>query len=223
MNASIGAIEKVKLSDELDVKYKTIGNAPPRGICGSGLIDLLSELFTHKVIDRNGHFKSIKNPRLITMDGEIVFVVAFAQETGFEHKQPIYVTETDIKNILRTKAAVFAACYLLLKTLGYKFDDLVNMFIAGGFGNYLDTEKAIMLGLLPDIPLEKFKFIGNGSLAGSYLTLLSQKNKAETEKIFEKLTYLELSVSNEFYNEFVSALFLPHTNLKLFPSAEKII
>lgn len=223
MNASIGAIEKVKLSDELDVKYKTIGNAPPRGICGSGLIDLMAELFIHKVIDRNGHFKAIKSPRLITIDDETVFVVAFASETGFEHKQPIYVTETDIKNVLRTKAAVFAACYVLLKSLGYKFDDLAKMFIAGGFGNYLDTEKAIMLGLLPDIPLEKFKFIGNGSLAGSYLTLLSEKNKVEAEKIFEKLTYVELSVSNEFYNEFVSALFLPHTNLKLFPSVEKII
>jgi uncharacterized 2Fe-2S/4Fe-4S cluster protein (DUF4445 family) len=223
MNASIGAIEKVKLSDELDVKYKTIGNAPPRGICGSGLIDLMAELFSHKVIDRNGHFKSIKNPRLINIDDETVFVVAFAPETGFDHKQPIYVTETDIKNVLRTKAAVFAACYVLLKSLGYKFDDLANMFIAGGFGNYLDTEKAIMLGLLPDLPLEKFKFIGNGSLAGSYLTLLSEKNKVEAEKIFEKLTYMELSVSNEFYNEFVSALFLPHTNLKLFPSVEKII
>jgi len=138
-------------------------------------------------------------------------------------KRDIYITETDIKNILRTKAAIYAACYLLLQSLGYSFDDLENIFIAGGFGNYLDTKKSIMLGLLPDVPLEKFKFIGNGSLAGAYLTLISEENKAEAEAIFEKLTYIELSVSNKFYNEFVSALFLPHTNLALFPSVKEIL
>lgn len=223
MNASLGAIEKVQLTDELDVKYKTIGNAPPKGICGSGLIDIMSELFTHKVIARNGQFKKIKSPRIKVVDGSPVFVVVFAKETGFDQKRDIYITETDIKNILRTKAAIYAACYLLLQSLGYTFDDLENIFIAGGFGNYLDTKKSIMLGLLPDVPLEKFKFIGNGSLAGAYLTLISEENKAEAEAIFEKLTYIELSVSNKFYNEFVSALFLPHTNLSLFPSVKEIL
>ena len=223
MNASLGAIEKVQLTDELDVKYKTIGNAPPRGICGSGLIDIMSELFTHKVIDKNGKFKKIKSARMKVIDGYPVFVVAFAKDTGIDQIRDIYITETDIKNILRTKAAIYAACYLLLQTLGYTFDDLENIFIAGGFGNYLDTKKSIMLGLLPDVPLEKFKFIGNGSLAGAYLTLISEENKAEAEAIFEKLTYIELSVSNKFYNEFVSALFLPHTNLSLFPSVKEIL
>jgi uncharacterized 2Fe-2S/4Fe-4S cluster protein (DUF4445 family) len=223
MNASLGAIEKVQISEDLNVRYKTIGNAPPKGICGSGLIDLLAELFAHKIIDRNGHFRRIEYSRLQDVDNERVFILVYAKETGFEFKRDIYVTETDIKNIIRTKAAVFAACYLLLKTLGYSFDDLTNLYIAGGFGNYLDTKKAILLGLLPDVPLEKFKFIGNGSLAGSYLTLLSEDNKIEAEQIFEQLTYIELSVRNDFYNEFVSALFLPHTNISLFPSVKEII
>jgi uncharacterized 2Fe-2S/4Fe-4S cluster protein (DUF4445 family) len=218
MNASTGAIEKMQLTDDLDVKYKTIGNSPAKGFCGSGLIDILSELFTHGVIDRNGQFKTCDTSRLSTVDEEPVFIIAFAHETGFEHKKDIFITETDIKNILRTKAAVYAACSLLLKTLGYTFNDLANIYIAGGFGNYLDTKKSIMLGLLPDVPLEKFKFIGNGSLAGSYLSLIS------TDKIAEaKMTYIELSVSNDFYNEFVSALFLPHTDLTLFPTVKEII
>ncbi len=223
MNASFGAIEKIQLTDDLDVKYKTIGNTPPRGFCGSGLIDVLSELFTHKVIDRNGKFKSIAGPRLKSVDDEKVFVIAFAAETGFEHKKDIYITETDIKNALRTKAAIFAACNLLLKTVGFKFDDLKNIYIAGGFGNYLDTEKSIMLGLLPDVSREKFKFIGNGSLAGSYLTLLSEEKRAEAEKIYKKMTYIELSVNTAFYHEFISAIFLPHTDLSLFPSVKEIL
>ena len=223
MNASSGAIEKVFLTEDLDVKYKTINNKPPRGLCGSGLIDLMAELFTHGVLDRNGNFKKLDTPRLQTINGESVFIVAFAQETGFEHKQDIYITEVDIKSILRAKAAVYAACYVLLKLLGYTFNDVKKIFIAGGFGNYLDTMKSIMLGLLPDVPLEKFKFIGNGSLAGSYLTLLSEDKRAEAEEIYEKLTYMELSVSNDFYNEFVSALFLPHTNLELFPSVKNVV
>ena len=221
MNASLGAIEKIQLTDDLNVRYKTIGNAPPRGICGSGLIDIMAELFMHKALDRNGKFRSMDTARLKIVDNEPVFVIAYAKETGFEHKQDIYITETDIKNILRTKASVFAACYVLLKSLGYSFNDLTNIFIAGGFGNYLDTKKAIMLGLLPDVPLEKFNFIGNGSLAGTYLTLLSEDRKIEAEKIFEKLTYIELSVSNQFYNEFLSALFLPHTNISLFPTVKE--
>jgi uncharacterized 2Fe-2S/4Fe-4S cluster protein (DUF4445 family) len=223
MNASAGAIEKMQLTDDLDVKYKTIGNSPAKGFCGSGLIDILSELFTHGVIDRNGQFKANDSHRLSVVDEEPVFIITFANETGFEHKKDIFITETDIKNILRTKAAVYAACSLLLKTLGYTFNDLANIYIAGGFGNYLDTKKSIMLGLLPDVPLEKFKFIGNGSLAGSYLSLISTDKIAEAEEIYDKMTYIELSVSNDFYNEFVSALFLPHTDLTLFPSVTEII
>lgn len=223
INASLGAIEKVQLTDDLDVKYKTIGNAPPKGICGSGLIDIMSELFTHKVLDKNGHFKVIDCPRLDVVDGERIFIVAYSEETGFEIKRDIFITETDIKNILRTKASIYAACYLLLKKLGYTFDDLVNIYIAGGFGNYLDTKKSIMLGLFPDVPLEKYKYIGNGSLAGSFLALIADENRKEAEDIYEKLTYIELSVSNEFYNEFVSALFLPHTNLGLFPTVKEIL
>ena len=107
--------------------------------------------------------------------------------------------------------------------MGFKFDDLKNIYIAGGFGNYLDTKKSIMLGLFPDVPLEKFKFIGNGSLAGSYLTLLSEEKRAEAEKIYKKMTYIELSVNTAFYHEFISAIFLPHTDLSLFPSVKDIL
>jgi uncharacterized 2Fe-2S/4Fe-4S cluster protein (DUF4445 family) len=223
MNASSGAIEKVQFTDDLGIKYKTIENTPPKGICGSGLIDLLAELFAHGILDRNGHFKKIDTPRLQVVDDDKVFIIAYADETGFEHKQDIFITETDITNIIRTKAAIYSACHLLLKLMGYSFDDIANIFIAGGFGNYLDTKKSIILGLLPDVPLEKFKFIGNGSIAGSYLVLLSEDKKREAETIYQKMTYMELSVRNDFYNEFVSALFLPHTNLELFPTVTKII
>lgn len=218
MRASNGAIEKVKLTDELEVEYETIGNVRPQGICGSGLIDLLAELFTHKVLDRAGKIQEIESPRVREGEEGKEFVVAWAQETSI--RKDIVITDIDIKNIIRTKGAVYAACSLLLKKMGYTFQDIEQIFIAGAFGNYIDAPKAILLGLLPDVPLEKLKFIGNGAVEGARLVLLSKEKEREAKEIYKRMTYIELSVDPMFMNEYTSALFLPHTDISLFPSVE---
>jgi uncharacterized 2Fe-2S/4Fe-4S cluster protein (DUF4445 family) len=249
MRASVGAIEKLALTvlpgkgDEKDINvyFKTIGKVPPKGICGSGLIDLLAELFINGIIDKSGSINDILSPRIRDGEEGKEFVVAFADETGLgkdviAHKKDdgkiilkeskgkdIVITDADIKNIIRTKASVYASCSVLLKSMNYTFDDLDRIYIAGGFGNYIDMKKAIMLGLFPDVPLNKYDFIGNGSLGGARLALLSEDMRSDAEKIYKKMAYIELSVNNMFYNEFTSALFLPHTDLGQFPTVEKIL
>jgi uncharacterized 2Fe-2S/4Fe-4S cluster protein (DUF4445 family) len=248
MRAAIGAIEKIALNvlsqgNGMDIKvfYKTIGDVKPKGICGSGLIDLLAEMFVHNIIDKSGNINEILSPRIRDGAEGKEFVVAWAEETSLgrdviaqrredgeivmkESKgKDIVITEADIKNIIRTKGAVYASCSVLLKSLNHTFDDLDKIYIAGGFGNYIDLKKAILLGLFPDVPLEKYEFIGNGALGGAKMALLSKEMRDEAERIYSMMTYIELSVNNLFYNEFTSALFLPHTDMNQFPSVAQIL
>ncbi len=245
MRAAIGAIEKLALNllpqegvkgKEIKVFYKTIGDVKPKGICGSGLIDLLAEMFLHGIIDKSGNINDIPSSRIRDGAEGKEFVIVWAEETSLGRDviaqrredgeiimkeadgKDIVITEADIKNIIRTKGAVYASCSVLLKSTNYTFDDLGKIYIAGGFGNYIDLKKAILLGLFPDVPLEKYEFIGNGSLGGARLALLSKDMIKEAERIYKMMTYIELSVSNMFYDEFTSALFLPHTDINLFPS-----
>jgi uncharacterized 2Fe-2S/4Fe-4S cluster protein (DUF4445 family) len=215
-----GAIEKVRITPNFDVEYSVIGDVKPIGICGSGLIDLLGDLFRCGIIDKNGSMKDLDNRRTRSGKEGKEFVVAFSQETDIG--KDIIITEADLKNIIRTKAAIYAAASLLLKTVGYKTEDLAQIFIAGAFGNYLDARKSVMTGILPDVEIEKLKFIGNGALAGAQLVLLSKEKRREAEDIFRKITYIDLSTNPKFFEEFTSALFLPHTNLELFPSVKKL-
>ncbi|MBI4651023.1 DUF4445 domain-containing protein, partial [Candidatus Desantisbacteria bacterium] len=135
--------------------------------------------------------------------------------------EDIVLTEADIDNIIRTKGAIYAGFSVLLKHMGFSFDDIHQFLIAGGFGNYLNIEKAITLGMLPDLPCNKFKYIGNTSVMGAQLVLLSSKMRKEAEHIAKNITYVELSVSSLFMNEYISALFLPHTNIDTFPNIKK--
>ncbi len=250
MRASEGAIEKIALTvlpsesgDEKDIKvyYKTIGDIKPKGVCGSGLIDLLAEMFLHGIIDKGGNINDIPSSRIRDGDEGKEFVVAWSEETSLGRDmiaqrteegeivmkeaagKDIIITEADIKNIIRTKGAVYASCSVLLKTMNHTFSDLHKIYIAGGFGNYIDLKKAILLGLFPDVPLDRYEFIGNGSLGGARLALLSREMREEAERIYKMMTYIELSVNNMFYNEFTSALFLPHTDMKLFPSVAEML
>ena len=220
MNAAPGAIELVRLNKELDVTYSTIGHTKPKGICGSGLIDLLSEMFYHGVIDKSGRIQDLKTSKVRVGDGTKEFVVVELKDTVMG--KDITISEVDIQNILRTKAALYASCRVLINTMSYSFDDIDKIFIAGGFGNYINAQKAILLGLLPDVDLNKFKFIGNGAVAGARHILLSQEKLHEAETIVQNMTYIDLSANNMFFNEFTAALFLPHTNIDLFPSVKDL-
>jgi uncharacterized 2Fe-2S/4Fe-4S cluster protein (DUF4445 family) len=218
MRATMGAIERVTLENG-KVQYDTIGKGKPRGICGSGLIDLLHTLVKNKIINQDGKFNlSPENDRVIEKDGEILFVVADSNET--ETGKDLTISESDLGNLLRSKGAVFAAVKSLTDYVGLPFDQIETFFVAGGFGSYLDISKAIAIGLLPDIDINKFQFIGNSSLMGARMALLSCHALERTEKISNKMTNIELSSYQPFMDEYIASLFLPHTDKKLFPSVD---
>jgi uncharacterized 2Fe-2S/4Fe-4S cluster protein (DUF4445 family) len=217
MRATEGAIESVRIDQvTLEPSFGVIGETRPLGICGSGMIDAISELFFSGIIDQKGKFASdLKTDRLRIEDEGPEFVLYRGEI------KDIVLTEADIENVIRAKAAIYAGVSVLLKDVGLSLDIVERVYIAGGFGNYLNIDKAIMIGMLPDLPKEKFSFIGNTSIAGAYLCLLSQKMREEAEEIAGKMTYMELSVSRGFMDEYMSALFLPHTNLDLFPTVRQ--
>jgi uncharacterized 2Fe-2S/4Fe-4S cluster protein (DUF4445 family) len=220
MRATHGAVEKVKVSDHGEVvEMVVIAEEKPRGICGSGLIDVISELRRERVVDRMARFSDpgyCSRLRASENDSSLEYVLAYAEDTAID--RDIVITQPDINNLVRSKAAVYAGASVLIKSMGLAFDDLHRLFIAGGFGNYLDLSAAIAIGLLPDISLAKVRFIGNSSLNGAKLSILSKEAFAEVERIAQKMTYIDLSSNLQFMDEYSSAMFLPHTNLDLFPS-----
>jgi uncharacterized 2Fe-2S/4Fe-4S cluster protein (DUF4445 family) len=221
MRASNGAIEFLDIKgDGTEVAYKVIGDEKPRGICGSGLIELTANLFSKGVIDRNGKFNTgTLNKRIRKKNNQYMFIIADVDETATGNE--IYISEHDIANIIRAKAAIFSACSLLLKNVGLSFSDIEKVYVAGGFGCYLNIEKAITIGLFPDIALERFEYLGNTSLLGAYLALLSADYRNSLDEIAKSMTYIDLSSEANYMNEYTGALFLPHTDDSLFPSIKR--
>jgi uncharacterized 2Fe-2S/4Fe-4S cluster protein (DUF4445 family) len=218
IRATRGAIERIMIKDN-KFSYRTIGGAMPRGLCGSGLIDCIYAFVTNGIIDNDGKFKtSSKNERIIQKDGEPQFIIAYSQDT--ETGKDLTITESDIGNIIRSKGAVFAAIKSLIDYVGLKFKDIDTFFVAGGFGSYLDIPKAIGIGLLPDIDTEKIRFVGNSSLMGARIALLSGHALDRAEVIANGMTNIDLSIYHPFMDEYVAAMFLPHTDRNLFPSVK---
>ncbi len=219
MRATQGAIEEVWIAREtVEPTYRTIGQAPPRGICGSGMISLLGEMFITGVIDKSGHInRSLDTPRIrVGLNGP-EYVVTWARESEGQ-RADIVLTEVDIQNLIRAKAAIYAGFTVLANSVGLQIGDAERILIGGAFGQYIDIEKAIQIGLLPDMPWERFGYLGNTSVQGATLSLLCREHRAQVAEIAHKMTYLELSADNSFMDAFTSALFLPHTDLESFPS-----
>lgn len=219
IRAMKGAIQRVEIKDNV-VKSSTIGDTKPKGICGSGIIDIIGELLENELIERSGKFKENCCKRLITGE-EREFIIAYRDET--EVLQDITITESDIKNVIHSKGAIYTGAEVLLKHTGLSFKDVKYFFISGGLGTYLDIEKAIMIGLLPDLSRERFVFLGNSSITGAKMCLLSQEAYDEAEAIAKKMTYIDLSTNPEFMNNYSASLFLPHTDMDKFPSVKKIL
>ncbi|MCJ7489545.1 MAG: ASKHA domain-containing protein, partial [Thermoplasmata archaeon] len=218
MRAMHGAMDRIRVNDDLTSSYHVIGEEPPNGICGSGLIDLIAEMYEHGVIDRKARIQALPTDRVRRTDEGLEFVVERRDRLGNGAPADLVVTDADLQNVLRTKAAIFGAATVLLKKMDEDLDDLDSLVIAGGFGNHLDIDRAVSIGMFPDIPREKYRFIGNGALEGARLALLSEDMRNDMVEIFEEMTYIELSVDNDFYDEFSSSLFIPHTDLEKFPS-----
>ncbi len=218
MRATEGAVESIRINPQTyEPELGIIGDSKPVGICGSGMIDAVSEMFLTGLIDQKGKLAhNAGTDRIREGEDGVEFVF-------YRGERDVALTEVDIENILRAKAAIYAGVSLLLKEAGFGLDAIERVYIAGGFGNYLNVERAIILGMLPDLPKDKFTFLGNTSIAGAYLCLLSDKLRKEAEEIASKMTYMELSVSRGFMDEYLSALFLPHTDITQFPTVAKLM
>jgi uncharacterized 2Fe-2S/4Fe-4S cluster protein (DUF4445 family) len=218
MRAEEGAIEKISIDpDALEPQLSTVGDAPPRGICGSGMIDLIAELLRVGIVDRSGQFNTqLENPRIQEVGGEPAYVLVFADQTPME--EDIVFTASDLKNLIYSKGAVYSGFSTLLAEAGMDFSMIERVIIAGGFGQYLNVEQAVSIGLLPDIPREKFTYKGNSSIKGAYMSLLSTSCRQEALEICNRMTYIDFSSNPNYMSEFTSALFLPHTDLSCFPT-----
>ncbi len=218
MRAMAGAIEKIVIDDDLKVSYATVNNAPAVGICGSGLIDCLFTLRKAGIINRQGKMQEVTTDRMRQGEEGPEFVLVHAEESGIG--KDIVITEADVENLIRAKAAVCAGIRVMLLKMELPIEAISKILIGGGFGNYLNLKDSIQIGLLPDLPAEYYDFIGNSSLKGAYMALLSRKVFEHSVALGKGMTYLELSDGNEFYDEYVQAMFLPHTDMSLFPSVE---
>ena len=222
MPATDGAIAQIRLGTDGFLDYRVIGGGKPKGLCGSGLVDLLGELFVGGLIDRNGKFKSARaGGRLVDTETGPGFLIESAGRSFWG--RDLVLTERDIAALIRTKGAVFSACSLLLKNVGLSLDHIHAFYISGGFGQSLDIENAVRIGLLPDLPRDRFHYLGNSSLLGAYLILRSRKNKDLVDSIAGKMTYVELNTEPGYMNEYTGSLFLPHTDMDLFPSVKRLL
>jgi uncharacterized 2Fe-2S/4Fe-4S cluster protein (DUF4445 family) len=218
MRATAGAIEEVWINPETyEATYRVIGEERPRGLCGSGLIALLAEMFAAGVIDKSGNV-NLNLPSDHVRQGKhgAEYVVAWASEAATS--RDIVITDVDIDNLMRAKAAVYAGFSVLARSVGLSLSDVGQVLIGGAFGQYINVADAIQIGLLPDLPYECFHYLGNTSVRGAYLALLSREARQQIVKVAKMMTYLELSADNTFFDEFNAALFLPHTDLGRFPS-----
>jgi uncharacterized 2Fe-2S/4Fe-4S cluster protein (DUF4445 family) len=196
VRAREGAIERVVIDESGKPEIHTIGGAPPIGICGSGIISAIAELFRKGIIDSAGKFAEKKGEYALC-DG-------------------ITIGETDIDNFIRAKGAIFSACQTLLASVGLSFAEVDRFYVAGGFGRFLDLEDARTIGLLPRLSDEKFSFLGNTSVIGAYLSLVSEERRAKEHELAGKITYVDLSNERQYMDHYTAALFLPHTDRKLF-------
>ena len=220
MRATNGAIEEVHIDKEtMEPRLVVIGDEgqKPIGLCGSGIIDTVADLFRAGIISPKG--KLIREGKRVLHDehGMGRYVLAFESESA--DGREVSINEVDLDNFIRAKGAIFSAILLMLRQLGMTPQDLAHVQIAGGIGGGIDFPNAITIGIFPDLPLDKFSYIGNSSLSGAYAILLSREAEAKVDALANNMTYVELSNEPGYMDEFVSACFLPHTDASLFPNS----
>jgi len=217
MRASKGAIEDFSIDPvTFEPMIITIGSVRPKGICGSGLITMVASMFELGVIDSRGKFnRDLNTPRIRKTDDIWEYVVSWADETQID--RDVVLTEPDIDNLIRAKGAVYSGCQTLLEEVGLTIQDIEHVILAGGFGSYIDLEKSMTIGFLPEIDAEKVTFIGNGSLMGAKMSSLTNRLRNDVGEVTKTMTNFELSETPSYMDHYIAALFLPHTDLNLFP------
>ncbi|MBA7539788.1 hypothetical protein ES705_32073 [subsurface metagenome] len=186
------------------------------------MISLLANLLLTGWIDSAGKLNRTRACRAISVSGRhAIYTVVPSEES--DTSKSIIISELNIENIIRAKAAIYSASSLLLDQIGIRFEDITNIYIAGGFGRFLDLKMATVIGLIPDLPSEKFKYIGNASLIGSYMILVSQDYKEKQLKLANRMTYIDLGKDPNYMDKYTAALFLPHTDMASFPSVKPLM
>ena len=220
MRATDGAIEACTIDkDTLEPTLTVVGGEAPAGICGSGIIDIIAELFRTGAINGKGKFIR-ENPRILHDEhGMGSYVIAWQKDTG--GVKDVVINEVDIDNFIRAKGAIFSATQTMLQSLGFDASVIERVYVAGGIGSGINMKNAVTIGMFPDIPLEHFHYIGNSSQAGAYAMLVSREAREKVFELGRSMTYLELSNEPGYMDEFVAACFLPHTDASLFPSVSQ--
>ena len=220
MRATDGAVEACTIDkDTMEPQLTVVGDAGQRvvGICGSGIIDIISELYRCAIINAKGQF--VREGSRVRRDqhgmGRYVIADAHESETGRE----VSINEVDIDNFIRAKGAIFSAIDTLLQSVDMTVECIDHVYVAGGIGSGINMKNAVNIGMLPDVELEKFSYIGNSSLAGAYAMVLGDEANAKCHEVAANMTYLELSTYPGYMDSFVAACFIPHTDARLFPSS----
>jgi uncharacterized 2Fe-2S/4Fe-4S cluster protein (DUF4445 family) len=218
MRAGAGAIDHVEFDPAANAfTYSTIGGEKPRGLCGSGIIDLAAALYLARLIDLKGKFRPVAaGQRLVDTPDGLAFVVAPAADSV--DGRPVLFAQTDLDAVMRSKAAMYSILTTLVNQVGVKFEELAQIHVAGAFGKHIAPRQAITLGMLPDLPLATYQPVGNSSLAGAELVLRDGDSRRRCRELVRKITYLELNVNQEFMLRFSGSRFIPHTDHRLFPS-----
>jgi uncharacterized 2Fe-2S/4Fe-4S cluster protein (DUF4445 family) len=217
MRAARGAVEDFSI-DPLthEPMLLTIGNVRPKGICGSGLITMVAIMFEMGVINNQGKFdRELGTKRIREREGVWEYVLAWRDETQID--RDIVLTEIDIENLIRAKGAIYSGCMTLLEEVGMSMGDIEQVYLAGGFGSYVDLEKATVIGLLPETDPDKVTYIGNASLLGARMAALTNRLRQDVVNVTRMMTNFELSETASYMDHYVAALFLPHTDLNQFP------
>ena len=218
MKAEDGAVNHVKITDG-KINVEIIGNVPAKGICGTGIVELLSELFLNRFIDGTGNLHPEVSDAIITIEnpdsGEEELAVIYAYE---EDGDPIFFSQTDIDNFIQTKAAAHTMVASLLEYMHLTTDDISKFYLAGAFGTYVDLESAITIGLYPDIPREKYVALGNSSLKGAETILLDVESADRMKYFTDNMTYVQFGEVAMFVQNMMAAQFIPHTNTNLYPT-----
>lgn len=222
MKAVTGAIERIKIEPKsFNVEYETIDGTKPVGICGSGIIDAVAEMFKCGIISERGKFNNIDHSRILKTEGRPEFVIAWKEE--MEAGKNITVSMKDIEEIQLAKAAIHTGCIVLMDKKGVTEEGIDRVFIAGAFGNYINPESAKFLGLIPDIPTEKISFVGNTALAGAKMALVSKDVRKTAQRLARWIRYVELMAEPGFQREFINSTMIPYRRLDQYPSIKKYL